>query len=94
MKKLGGWNVNISLRILGYFIKLSFYPLGSWKRLYFAIASKESLTRSWHLFIGPFHLHGFYLGKQLIEIGFDIDHDPFWGTAISAPPTYKVLFKL
>lgn len=90
-RKVSGWNVSIGVRLLGYYVELSFYPLGTLRRLMLITAGKNSMTKGWHMMAGPFHAHGYYLGWQLIELQANISHDPFWGSAISVPPGHRLI---
>ena len=90
----GGWHLALGCRVLGYYAQVSFYPLGSWRRLLLCVG--PSLGRpgstAWHLFAGPVHAHGYYLGPKLLELEVDVAHDPFWGTAVRPPPGDRVVF--
>jgi hypothetical protein len=90
-RKLSGWNISLGVRLVGYFTELAVYPFGQWSRCLLFVAGKNSMSSAWHLMLGPIHVHGYYLGPKLVEIDFDVSHDPFWGTAISPPPGYRVI---
>lgn len=90
-RKLSGWHVSIGVRLFGYFVALSFYPIGAWARLLLIVSGRPSMTPGWHLMAGPFHAHGYYLGWKLIEVDLDVSHDPFWGRAVRAPAGHITL---
>ena len=90
-RKLGGWHISLGARLFGYYAQLAFYPLGAWRRLWLVAPPQNSMTTAWHLMVGPFHAHGYYLGWKLIELEIDVAHDPFWGSTLKAPAHYRVL---
>jgi hypothetical protein len=91
-RKASGWHLSIGVRLSGYYTQLSFYPLGAWSRLLLITAGEYTMTPGWHLMVGPFHAHGYYLGWKLIELEIDVSHDPFWGGAIRVPAGHNVIF--
>ncbi len=91
MRKVGKIGIELELTIWYYTLFITLYPT-SWIRRLLLVKSIVSYQDGWHFLMGPFHIWSMGKIDSMFRIGFNVDRDPFWGTAISVPPSNKAIF--
>lgn len=89
----GTSKVELEVTFLGYPIFISAY-LSLVRRLLVVRANSSGHIKGWHAMIGPLHIWS--MGPKSIDsffrIGINFSRDPFWGTAISVPSGFDIIF--